>query len=66
VYTLNMVQKIFYGNTAPATVNATEANSSVQWVLAVLVIIIIVLGVYPQPLINLTNDSVQALAAIVK
>jgi NADH-quinone oxidoreductase subunit M len=66
VYTLNMVQKIFYGNTAPATVNATEANSSVQWVLAVLVIIIIVLGVYPQPLINLTNDSVQALAAFVK
>ena len=66
VYTLNMVQKIFYGNTAPATVNATEANSSVQWVLAVLVIIIIALGVYPQPLINLTNDSVQALAAIVK
>lgn len=61
VYTLNMVQKIFYGNTVAATENAVEAKGNVQWMLVVLTILIIALGVYPQPLINLTNDTVHAM-----
>lgn len=60
VYTLNMVQKILYGNTVPATENATEISGNVQWMLVVIVMIVIVMGVYPQPLINLTNDTVNA------
>jgi len=59
VYTLNMVQKVFYGKIVDATTHAKDINSNVQWILAVLVIIILVLGVYPQPMINLTKDSVQ-------
>lgn len=58
VYTLNMMQKVFYGNTLPATENTTEVKRNVQFSLAVLSIIIIVLGVYPSPLINLTKDTV--------
>ena len=60
VYTLNMVQKVLYGNQSAATENATEISGNVQWVLALLAIVIIVLGVYPQPLIDLTSDTVKA------
>ncbi|BAV08957.1 NADH dehydrogenase subunit M [Filimonas lacunae] len=60
VYTLGMVQKVFYGELAPAAANATDSNISVKLVLALLAIGIIVLGVYPQPVIQLTNDTVQA------
>ncbi len=57
VYTLNMIQKILYGNTVTATSQATEISGNVQWVLAILAIAVIILGVYPQPLINLTKDT---------
>ena len=61
VYTLNMVQKILYGHTVAATENAVDISRNVQWVLVVLAIMVIVLGVYPQPLINLTKDTVNAI-----
>jgi NADH-quinone oxidoreductase subunit M len=61
VYSLNMVQKIFYGRTMPATEYAADASGNVKLVLALLVVVILVLGVYPQPVIKLTADSVQAL-----
>jgi NADH-quinone oxidoreductase subunit M len=60
VYTLNMVQKIFYGNTVSATENTSEVGNNVQWMLVVLVVVILVFGVYPQPLIDLTKDTVIA------
>ncbi|HWB26050.1 MAG TPA: NADH-quinone oxidoreductase subunit M [Chitinophagaceae bacterium] len=63
VYSLNMVQKIFYGRTMPATEYANDANGNIQFVLALLAVAILVLGVYPQPVINLTHDSVQAVLA---
>ena len=55
VYTLNMVQKIFYGQLAPATQNALEIKGNVQFVLIILVLVIIGFGVYPQPMIDLTK-----------
>ncbi len=61
VYTLNMVQKILYGNTVATTENATDISGNVQFVLVALIILVIVLGVYPQPLINLTKDTVTAI-----
>jgi len=63
VYTLNMVQKVLYGSTTGVTANAREIGGNVQWMLAILVIIIIALGVYPQPMIDLTKDTVQAILA---
>jgi NADH-quinone oxidoreductase subunit M len=65
VYTLNMVQKVFYGAETVLTEQATEARPNVQWMLVVLVIIVIVLGVYPQPMIKLTEDSVNAIIAAI-
>ncbi len=61
VYTLNMVQKILYGNTSPATENAIDINSNVRVGLVLLVILVLVLGIYPQPLIDLTKDTVNAI-----
>lgn len=61
VYTLNMVQKVLYGNTVPATEKATEISGNVQLMLVVLVVVVIVLGVYPQPMITLTKDTVNAI-----
>ncbi len=61
VYTLNMVQKVLYGNTVATTENATEISGNIQLMLIVLVIVVIVLGVYPQPMIDLTKDTVTAI-----
>jgi NADH-quinone oxidoreductase subunit M len=57
VYTLNMIQKIFYGNTVALTVNAHDSSFNVNVALVILVIVVIVLGVYPQPMIDLTQGN---------
>jgi NADH-quinone oxidoreductase subunit M len=57
---LNMVQKIFYGNTTIATDGATDITTGTKLMLVVSVIVVVVLGVYPQPMFQLTNDTVQA------
>jgi NADH-quinone oxidoreductase subunit M len=63
VYTLNMIQKIFYGNLVEKTTNAVEIDFNIQVVLSVLVVMVLVMGVYPQPMINLTKDTVTAIFA---
>jgi NADH-quinone oxidoreductase subunit M len=60
VYTLNMVQKILYGSTTIATDGATDVTTGTKLMLIALVIAVVVLGVYPQPMFRLTNDTVQA------
>jgi NADH-quinone oxidoreductase subunit M len=64
VYTLQMVQKVLFGEVLAVTANATEINAYSKWVLIVIVVFILALGVYPQPLIDLTKDSVNALLVI--
>jgi len=61
VYTLNMVQKVFYGNTVQLTEKATEFSVNTQLMLIVLVIVIIGLGVFPQPMIDLTTETVNSI-----
>ncbi len=60
VYTLNMVQKLFYGNTVAVTEQTGEVSGNIQLMLIVLVVVILVFGVYPQPMIELTKDTVTA------
>jgi NADH-quinone oxidoreductase subunit M len=50
-----------YGNTTTITENAVEISGNIKWMLAIVTIMIIVFGVYPQPMIDLTKDTVQAL-----
>jgi NADH-quinone oxidoreductase subunit M len=61
VYTLSMVQKVIYGDAGAVTANAAEISGNRQWALVILALIVLVLGVYPQPLIELTKDTVQAI-----
>jgi NADH-quinone oxidoreductase subunit M len=61
VYTLNMVQKVLYGSTTNTTENADEISGNMKWMLMIVTIMIIVFGIYPQPMIDLTKDTVQAL-----
>jgi len=63
VYTLNMIQKIFYGNTVEKTSNGVEIDFNVQVILSVLVVLVLVMGVYPQPMIDLTKDTVNTIFA---
>jgi NADH-quinone oxidoreductase subunit M len=63
VYTLNMIQKVFYGNTNSVTENMKDITPSQQFGLALIVIMIFVFGVYPQPMIDLTKSAVSVLVA---
>jgi NADH-quinone oxidoreductase subunit M len=66
VYTLNAVQKIFYGDTNHLTEKASDSGANVKLALAVITLMIIVLGFYPEPILRLTNDTVQAVLAQIK
>ncbi len=65
VYTLNMIQKIFFGNTNKLTEVTRDVFINERLALSALVILIIILGVYPQPLLNLGNSFVEGLMEMV-
>jgi NADH-quinone oxidoreductase subunit M len=58
VYTLNMVQKVFYGQDNILTKVVSQVTTKQKIVLTVIVVFIFVLGVYPRPVFNLTHDTV--------
>jgi NADH-quinone oxidoreductase subunit M len=57
VYMLKMVQKVLYGNTNALTENGTEIRLNEKMVLGLIVILILVAGVYPQPFLDLTKET---------
>ncbi len=61
VYTLGMIQKIFYGPTNSITENTHDIFTNERVALGVIVLLIVTFGVYPQPLLNLTSDFVDVL-----
>jgi len=58
VYTLNMVQKVFYGETNAVTAGIKEIALNEKIILAVIVVAIFLVGIFPQPMFNLTKDTV--------
>lgn len=54
VYTLTMVQRVAYGN-AVEGVTTTDISSNEFWALAIIISLILFLGVYPQPFLNLLS-----------
>ena len=58
VYTLNMVQKVFYGEANIVTEKIQDISLNQKLVLAVLVVLIFFFGIYPQPLFDLTKDTI--------
>ncbi len=59
VYTLNMIQRVFFGNTNTLTAKATDIRLNEKLVLAVIVLLIVVLGVYPKPVLDLTKETAE-------
>jgi NADH-quinone oxidoreductase subunit M len=59
VYTLNMVQKVFYGETNSLTATVKEINWNEKIILAVIVVAIFLVGIFPQPMLDLTKNAVK-------
>jgi NADH-quinone oxidoreductase subunit M len=61
VYTLNMIQKIFFGNTNSLTENAVDMKFNEKLAMGGIIVMILVFGIFPQPLLNMTNGFVDVL-----
>jgi len=61
VYTLNMIQKVFFGNTNQLTATATDVSMPVKIALTVIVVAIFFMGVFPKPMLAVTSDLVDTL-----
>ncbi len=62
VYTLNMIQKVFYGNANATVENVVDISFNEKLGLALIVIMIFTFGVFPQPMIDLAKEGVKSLA----
>jgi NADH-quinone oxidoreductase subunit M len=61
IYTLNMVQKCAYGEVSESIQKMQTPNLPAQIVLIVLFLVVLITGVYPAPLFDLTADTLQQL-----
>lgn len=61
VYTLNLIQKVFFGNTNTLTAPASDIKFNEKLVLGILVVLIIAFGVYPKPMLELTESTVNSI-----
>lgn len=61
VYTLTMVQKIFFGPANALTKNAHDIWGIEKVALSLIVIMVIFFGVFPQPLLNMTENFADVL-----
>ncbi|MBI1341509.1 MAG: NADH-quinone oxidoreductase subunit M [Terrimonas sp.] len=58
VYTLRAIQKVLYGETNNLTAGGRDIKVNEKWVLAVIVAVIIIIGIYPQPLLDVSHGAV--------
>ena len=66
VYTLRMIQKVFYGNSNAVTATATDIGSMAKIGLAIIVLVIFVMGIFPKPVFALVHDTVTMILGIYK
>ncbi|GAA3921682.1 NADH-quinone oxidoreductase subunit M [Chitinophaga oryziterrae] len=59
VYTLNMVQKVIFGQSNQLTETTTDLKGNELLVLTVIVVLIIALGVYPKPMLDLVSSTTE-------
>lgn len=59
VYTLNMVQKVIFGESNALTATTTDLKGNELFVLSIIVVIILVLGVYPKPMLELVSSTTE-------
>jgi NADH-quinone oxidoreductase subunit M len=61
VYTLNMVKKVLYGEANQLTVAGKDIKLVEKLALGIIVILIFWVGMYPQPMLNVTNEITEAI-----
>lgn len=61
VYMLNMVRKVFLGNTNTLTETASDLRLNEKLVLGVIVILIFWIGIYPDTLLRITNEITDSI-----
>lgn len=59
VYTLNMIQRVFFGNTNALTEKVTDIKLNEKVALGVIVALIVMIGVYPKPVLDLTKETAE-------
>ena len=61
VYTLNMIRKVFYGETNDLTAGATDLRIGEIVSLSIIVILVFWMGVYPKEMLELTDKVSQSI-----
>ncbi|MBD0276537.1 MAG: NADH-quinone oxidoreductase subunit M, partial [Flavisolibacter sp.] len=61
VYTLTMIQKVFFGTTNNVTERAHDIRLNERLSLVIIALLIFIFGIFPQPLLNVTDGFVDAL-----
>jgi NADH-quinone oxidoreductase subunit M len=59
VYTLNMLQKVIFGESNALTATTTDLQNSEMLALSLIVVVILVLGVYPKPMLDLVSSTTE-------
>lgn len=66
VYTLRMIQKVFFGNENAVTAKAADINWFEKAGLSVLVAAIFLMGVFPKPVFQLTQETATMILEVFK
>ncbi|MEC5142216.1 NADH-quinone oxidoreductase subunit M [Chitinophaga sp. 212800010-3] len=59
VYTLGMIQKVIFGQSNTLTETTTDLQPGEALALSLIVIIILVMGVYPKPMLDLVSSTTE-------
>ena len=59
VYTLNMIQKVFFGKVVESTESSQDIGLYQKVLFAVIIAGIIYLGIFPQQIIDMTSINLQ-------
>jgi NADH-quinone oxidoreductase subunit M len=60
LYVLIVIQRTLHGPTAPGVAGMRDLNGREAWVIAPMLAILVALGVYPKPLLDVINPAVHA------
>jgi NADH-quinone oxidoreductase subunit M len=60
VYTLNMIRKVFYGETSSLTAEGYNISFSEKIALGVIVVFVFAGGIYPKMFLNITQDTAES------
>ena len=61
IYTLNMIRRVFYGEANELTINAVDIRANEKWILVAVVVLIFVIGIYPQTMLNISSETVNGI-----